>query len=66
MKYYNQLLTLIVLVFMFIFIAYSIIDSFKFVSSKYSKYCYNSDRVNQNIKDRLYYKTLEECGKPLK
>ena len=51
---------------MFIFIAYSIIDSYKFVSSKYSKYCYNSDRVNQNIKDRLYYKTLAECGKPLK
>lgn len=66
MKYYNQLLTLIILVAMCMFVTYSIVDSYKFVSSEYSKYCYNSDKVNKNIKDRLYYKTLEECGKPLK
>jgi hypothetical protein len=66
MKYYPQLLILIILLAMFMFTTYSIVDSYRFVSSKYSKYCYNSRDVNKNIKDRLYYKTLEECNKPLK
>lgn len=48
------------------FATYTIVDSYKFVSSKYSKYCYHSRDVNRNIKDRLYYKTLAECNKPLK
>lgn len=48
-------------------ISYYVIDSYRFVSSTYSKYCYLSTKeVNKNIKNRLYYSTLAECGKPLK
>ena len=37
-----------------------------FVSSQYSKYCYHKGYENKNIRERMYFSTLEECAKPLK
>ena len=37
-----------------------------YVSSVYSKYCYNYDDVNGNIDKPVYYATLPDCNKPLK
>ena len=38
----------------------------QYVSSKYSKYCYCKGEESKNIKYKVYYKSLEECGKTFK
>jgi uncharacterized membrane protein YkgB len=48
------------------YITYERLRSHDFVTSKYSKYCYKNQNVNKNIKEKIYYKTLALCGKPLK
>lgn len=65
MKYFNQLVIIISLVFSLLLVSYLIISQYTFVTGKYSKYCYHVGETNKNIKDRLYFKTLEECNKPL-
>lgn len=42
------------------------INHANFVSSKDSKYCYNKGSENKNMKVKIYYETLIDCGKPLK
>lgn len=37
----------------------------QYYSSEYSKYCYPKTIAQTRIKVRIYFKTLEECGKPL-
>lgn len=37
-----------------------------FVTGIYSKYCYQSGKENKNIKVKIYYESLSNCGKPLK
>lgn len=37
-----------------------------YVTGEYSKYCYLRGSENKNIKNKLYYETLEECAKPIK
>ena len=39
-------------------------DERAFLTSTYSKYCYRYGE--KNLKNKIYYKTVEECGKPLK
>lgn len=36
-----------------------------YVRGEYSKYCYTRGQEHGNIKTKLYYPTLIECGKPL-
>lgn len=40
--------------------------AYKYVSGKFSIYCYNKGEENKNIRYHQEFKTLEECGKPLK
>lgn len=37
-----------------------------FVTSVYSQYCYFNGSENGNIKVKIYYESLIQCGKPLK
>lgn len=37
-----------------------------FVTSIYSQYCYQNGEEHQNIKVKIYYESLIQCGKPLK
>ena len=62
----RKYLIIIVLFLAFLGLGLSINSSRNFVTSKYSKYCYNIGKENHNIKIKIYYKTLEDCGKPLK
>lgn len=39
------------------------IDSY--VTGYYARYCYKSGSENKNIKNKLYFDSLYECGKPL-
>lgn len=38
----------------------------KYVTGDYSRYCYEYGHENKNIRNKIYFKTLEECNKPLK
>ncbi len=44
----------------------SVAQSHSYYSSKYSKYCYPRTIANYSIKKKIYYPSLEECGKPPK
>jgi len=37
-----------------------------YVTGKYALYCYEKGYEHANIKHKLYFDSLEECGKPLK
>lgn len=65
MKQNTRLITVVSILIIFITIAFQFATRYKYVSSKYSKYCYRANQVHHNIKNRLYYETLEECNKPL-
>lgn len=41
-------------------------EGHQYVTSSYSKYCYPNRQENKNIKTKIYYSSLETCGKPLK
>jgi hypothetical protein len=68
MKILKNTLLIIAIIYLSlsIYIMYDYTFNNNFVSSEYSKYCYSKDNINKNIKHRIYYKTLENCGKPLK
>lgn len=36
-----------------------------YVTGEYAKYCYKEGNEHPSIKDKMYYKTLSDCGKPL-
>lgn len=38
----------------------------KFVTSVNSEYCYTYRNEHKGIRHEIYFKTLEECNKPLK
>lgn len=40
--------------------------SYKYVRGKYGEYCYKINSENDNIKHKILFKTLADCGKPLK
>ena len=61
-KTFYILISIIIMSSIFI----STVESREYTSSKYSKYCYFKGEENKNIKTKVYYKTLEECKKPLK
>jgi len=66
MKQIHRITILLVLLAFFMSVTVAFTTHYRYVSSEYSKYCYKSDNVHHNIKNRLYYETLEECNKPLK
>lgn len=43
-----------------------LIQSKNYVTGAYAKYCYVNGHVNSNIKKRLYYSNLSDCGKSLR
>lgn len=40
-------------------------DSYSYFTSQYSKYCYGVGDVAPEMKTIQYFRTLQECGKPL-
>ena len=67
-KYYHYIFGLVTILIIFIsgvFIDYRV-TNMRYVTSQYSKYCYQRGNENKNIKHKVYYKSLEECGKTLK
>lgn len=41
-----------------------LIDDHSWYTSEYSKYCYPRTIANSGIKTKIFYPTLESCGKP--
>lgn len=37
-----------------------------YVTSEYSKYCYRKGDESHLMKKKIYYNSLQSCGKPLK
>lgn len=37
----------------------------KYVTSRYSDYCYHVGQEVPSMKTRMYFRTLAECGKPV-
>lgn len=58
------LMTILVIIVIFFSPLVKLPDGF--VTGYYAKYCYRDGEENKNIKEKLHYQTLEECGKPLK
>lgn len=73
MKYITKTTIIIATVFLFLiahvgiqYIELQRKNDRAYVTSEYSKYCYKNGSENKNIKVKIYYSSLVECGKEYK